>query len=407
MRTARYLVLALTVTLLTAWGLGPTFDASGETPAFHVDQVYYGYGWLRDPDSGLTRSVAYLNLTETAMTNVTDTGHLEAFSQILVRFSAPRNASGSENGSGLVLLFSYYTAAQCLGLNATTCPLGENQTAIAHDTFSLEIRRILEFRDANGDGRYEAGEAVLHEVPFNQASASDVSLGAEGPDGSAVPLPYPGSLHADDVNTTYGAIQPGDGIFEKVRDFRISLGSGPPGNFSVDSYLYLAPDSYKGIPLTPSELKLDFRMANLSYAGNDTRVALELNLTSTQFALTANLTGSSERLLTNASAAEAFFSWGRNATLADGTSGPVRSTIVPHNDTWTSVYLAYPRSPSLLHDPVLGLEGPIISGGASPGPTAPPPSMPPDILAQLLLLTAAAAAILVALLVVLQSRRRR
>ena len=337
MQTERSLVPILAVILLAAWGLSPTVAASGETPAFSVEQVYYGYGWVRDPVSGLNRSVAYLNLTETADTNVTDTGHLESFSQIFVRFSAPRNESGSGNEPGLVLLFSYYTDAQCVGLNTTDCPLGENQTAIAHDTFSLEIRRLLEFQDENGDGRYETGEAIVRELPLNQASASYLSLQAQGADGSAVALPYPGGYSAEDANTTYGAIQPGDGIFKNVRDFRISVGSGSPANFSVDAYLFLAPGDYKGIPLTPSELKLDFQMSNLSYTANGTRTALELNLTSTQFALLANLTGSSERLLTNASAAEAFISWGRTAILADRNLGDVRSTIVPHNVTWTTV----------------------------------------------------------------------
>src|SRR2546426_9613000 len=87
--------------------------------------------------------------------------------------------------------------------------------------------------------------------------------------------------------------------------------------------------------------------------------------------VSANESGSSDGVFTNASAAQAFFTWSPNAT-ADGVSSAVRSTVIASNESAT-VYLSYPRATAIYHDPVVGLAyvGQRFSA-APPGPPSTP-----------------------------------
>ena len=109
----------------------------------------------------------------------------------------------------------------------------------------------------------------------------------------------------------------------------------------------------------------------MSFVASDTAAALEFNLTSSHFRFSANESGSSDGVFTNASAAQAFFTWSPNAT-ADGVSSTVRSTVIASNESAT-VYLSYPRATAIYHDPVVGLAyvGQRFSA-APPGPPSTP-----------------------------------
>lgn len=379
-------LVSLTIALLLL-ALGPaTGGRASEDVEYSIEKVFYGYGWAIDPVTGVRRDFAQLNLTESFVRSYPDNGTFESFSQVFVHFSIPVDASGPANGTGLDIRFSYYVDSTCRGLNATTCPLGANQTAISQDVFDLEIHRILEYRDANGNGSYDPGEPVAQEIPLSQPLAPFRHLWAEGENGTPLRVPYLWNQTWESGSLTQGALFQGDAFLALLRDFWIAVGSGVPLNLTVNSFLFLDPTTYKGVPLTPSVLKLDLYMDGIRYAANDTSLALDLRLTSNHFRFSVSDTGTSESVYTNASAAEAFFTWSQNATIDNGVSAPVGSTILRDDSNSTTVYLSYPRASVVAHDPVLGFrmkEAPMSPPGSNPPAAGLPPDVPVAMIALL------------------------
>ena len=347
---------------------------------YTVEKIYYGQGWATDSGPGVRRLLALLNLTEGHVQSYLDGGTFSAFTQLLVDFSIPATADGSTEGPALQIRFSYYVDARCIGLNETTCPLGTNTTAVEQDVFNLEVRRILEYRDADANGSYDSGETVVREVLLAQPQAPFIRLQAFAGNGSQLDLPYLWNVTSDSVNLTQGALFAGDPLLDALSHFQISVGNVVPVNLTLDSLLFLKPTLYKGVPLTPSELKLDFSLEVPDYVANDTALALELGLTSDHFRLAVNRTGATEGVYASAGAAAAFFSWNANATLDGARSAAVGSTIAERNETSQTVYLAYPRATSILHDPLLGLAlyraQPSAPEGSAPPTHGSPPAEP-------------------------------
>ena len=349
--------------------------ASSSTPLtsngeenYTIEKIFYGQGWLADSTTGVRRLVALLNLSEGYTRSYPGNGTFSAFTQAFIEFSIPGAADGPAGGPALQIRFSYYVSANCFQLNATACPLGSNTTAIRQDVFTLEILRILEYRDSNGNGSFEPGEPVAREVPLANPQAPFVRLWPFATNGSAMDLPYLWNVSSDTENVTMGALFAGDPLLDQLSHFWISVGNGVPVNLTLDSFLFLKPTTYKGIPLTPSELKLDLLLGVPSYAANDTAPALELSLTSDHFRLALNATNITEGVYASSGAAAAFFTWSGNATLDNGRSGAVGSTVGAKNETWETLYLAYPRATVIRHDPVLGL----ALAGTMPAPLAGP-----------------------------------
>lgn len=319
-----------------------------------MEKVYYGHGWRLDSETGVRRQLALLNLTEGYEELYPDEGLYSSFTQLFVEFSLPANAGGPQNGTGLLIRFSYYVTALCFELNESACPLGSNRSATSQDVLDLEVRRILEYRDEDGNGSYEPGEPVLREVSLAQPESSFVALRTHRIDGRSLALPYDRNASWVEGDLTQGALFAGDPLLDELSYFRIAVGNGVPLNLTLDSYLFLQPTSYQGIPLTPSQLKLDIHMEGISYVEDDTALALELALSSTQYRVSDNATGSSRSVYTSSEAAEAFFAWNGSAAV-DGEMGTVGSTLVATNDSAATLYLAYPRGERIAHDPVLGL----------------------------------------------------
>ncbi len=335
---------------------------------YSMEKVYYGYGWRLDPATGIRRQLVLLNLTEGYEESYPSGGLFSTFTQLFIEFSLPMNASGPEDGPGLLIRLSYHVAAICFQLSETTCPLGANLSATSQDVFELELRRILEYRDEDGSGSYDPGEPTVREVSLSQPEFPFAAISASGVNGSDIALPYDRNISWEAGNITQGALFAGDPLLDELFNFRIAVGIGSPLNLTLDSFLFLQPTAYKGIPLTPSQLKLDINLGGISYIESDTSLALELMLRSTQHRFLANATGSSETVYTSSAAAEAFFTWSVNATV-DGQTGRVGSTLLATNDSAITLYLAYPRGELITHDPVLGLSPP--SSGTPADATSP------------------------------------
>jgi hypothetical protein len=369
--------------------------------AYAVEKVFYGVGWTTDPATGVRRLIALLNLTETYEETYPPDGLFSAATQLYVEFSLPTNASGPSDALGLRIRLSYYVGANCHGLNESVCPLGENRTAITRDVFDLEARRILEYRDDDGNGTYDPGEPVFREVSLARPESPFAALWPADRNGSAMTLPFDRNVSWEAGRLTQGALMAGDPLLAELGRFRIAVGVATPINLTLNAFLFFEPTTYKGIPLTPSQLKLDLLIGGVTYVANDTALALELGLTSTHGRFRHNTTGASERLYTSSAAAEAFFTWSTNATV-DGRTAPVGSTVLAANESARIVYLSYPRGRFIAHDPVLGLSS-ETGGVASPPPE---PETPQGTVLWAILLPGFLAAATVAVILFWARRRR-
>ncbi len=321
---------------------------------YSIEKIFYGFGWKSELETGLGRRIALLNLTEGFEESYPGGGLYSTFKQLFVEFSSPIYESGPEEGSGLRIRLSYYVDALCYQLNESVCPLGILESATSQDIFDFEVRRILEFRDGDDNGTYDPGETVVQEVLLAQPILPFVDIEPFGVNWSQVEVSFNWNRSWEAGNITQGAIFAGDPLLEELWGFRITMGTGIPMNLTVDSFLFLQPSIYLGIPLTPSELKLDIHINNISYVEEETSLALEVVLSSSQYRFQSNSTGTSETLATSSAAAEAFFSWNSTATV-DGEIRAVGSKIVPSGEAVVSLYLTYPRGESITHDPVLGV----------------------------------------------------
>jgi hypothetical protein len=367
---------------------------------YSIEKIFYGIGWIVDPKAELRRHFAILNLTQFHEVPYPENGTFETFSQVRVAFSLPSDASGPAVGTGLQIVLSYYVSAACYRIDRDLCPLGANTTAISEDVMELEIHRVLEFRDADRDGRYETGEPIVREVPLAQPLAPFASISPFGVNSSSLAVPFNWNVSDPRFNLTQGALFAGDPLLDELFGFRIAIGNGAPVNLTVNSYMFLEPTDYKGIPLTPSQLKLDILLDGVEYVAEDTAPALEMSLTSTHYRMESNATSSSSSLYTSSEAAIAFFTWGSSATV-DGTASAVGSTVIDANETTKTVFLSYPRGRTILHDPVLGL--------SPPAPSDRPPRGPEDpvILGLVLLGPLAAAVVLGSILLLRRTRKAR
>lgn len=397
----RRVASVLSTILLSGAVLLTSLPSAHAQADYKIEKVFYGFGWRTDSETGLDRNIALLNLTEGFEETYPGDGLYSTFKQLFVEFSTPTNESGPEAGPGLGLRFSYHLNALCHNLSGETCPLGDLQSASSQDTFHLEVRRILEFVDGDGNGTYDPGETVVQQVHLAQAIRPFVEFEAYGPDWLPIDVPFNWNQSWEAGNLTQGALSAEDPLLEEVWGFRVTVGAEAPINFTMESFLFLQPSVYRGIPLTPSELKLDISMRDISYAQEGTVLALELGLSSSQYRFQANSTGTAGSLLTPSTAAEAYFRWNATATV-DGETGTVGSTVVPSNESAVVLYLAYPRGESIVHDPVLGVVG---KGEVIPMP--PNGEGPPSLaLWQIGLISTVAVAMVVATFALLRRRLR-
>ena len=359
----RAAAVAVGFAILIAIG-SPQSAAALEPAAYAIEKIFYGSGWSTDPAWGNRRQLALLNLTLESSSAYPDNGSFERFSQIFVEFSIPADATGPANGPGLRIRFSYYVSAQCVGLDASSCPIGPNTTATSQDVLELEIQRLLEFHDLDGEGAYDPGEPIARAISYARPESPFAALFPFGDSFTHLVLPFAWNVTGPGTSIALGALFANDTLLDALNGFRITVGDGTPVNLTLDAYLFPRPSTYKGIPLTPDRLKLDLYIGHHSgFAENGTSIALEMRLTSTQHAWSSTSNASAESLSTSSAAASAFFSWDSNATV-DGASAGVRSTIVSPNENETLVYLAYPRGEVIWHDPVLGL-GPASEGASA------------------------------------------
>src|SRR3989454_12460632 len=116
----------------------------------------------------------------------------------------------------------------CIHLDTPTCPLGSNDTAVVQDTFDLEVRRIIEYRDADGSGGYEPGDPIVNAISLAQPESPHIRAWPSAFDGSMMDLPYDWSTITNETQLSVGALFAGDPLLDPLSPLRIPPRAGAP-----------------------------------------------------------------------------------------------------------------------------------------------------------------------------------
>lgn len=251
----------------------------------------------------------------------------------------------------------------------------ENATSEAEAELEVQLHQLVEYEDANGDGRYDAGDEV--------ASAYKVANGSENVTGvnngtlewDALSSRNETTASGDDVTVIHGEARiPVDDPLADVLD---RLGQGENRTFAVDIYVTDRPVTVDGMTVQPMEVKIDWRVTNYPYTKNGTALALvaetssesEIELEDDAEASRAAVSRTLEGIQVDVA-----FSWNDEATV-DGETTTVQTTTLSEEtesesedgeaETETERLLAfsYERGDEIVHDPTLGARTASVDGG--------------------------------------------
>ncbi|MGM0510663.1 MAG: hypothetical protein ACQESD_06000 [Thermoplasmatota archaeon] len=202
-------------------------------------------------------------------------------------------------------------------------------------SFQLIFKKLFEFHDNNGNGRYDEGEEIISEYVFKGSDFGDIQFDEDH------------EIYDFQTNT-------------KDSVFKIRVRGG--GEFmEVD-----------GNTLNPYESKIDFEI-NYGFQSEDSMLGLKMEIKGDHPKEMAKHTFDEEnRWADNESWLRlrhdnysGFFSW-QNRAQSGGKDIPVNATfisesavddigsVVPVNDV---LYLSYPQSSQIVHDPKIGVVG--------------------------------------------------
>lgn len=235
----------------------------------------------------------------------------------------------------------------------------------------LTVVGLVEFLDANGDGRLGLGEQVVQELQVDDLAFSPPVRTEEGT----------GHL----ITVAYSS-----------------------GNLGLELRFHVVQNATQigTVRVVPTEVKFDVIVTDFPYQDQDGLLALIVGL-ETETEAQANFTGGLNELRAVAESYAGFFRWDGNATV-DGTLLPVRHTVLQTEredgglaefEVETEVALAYGRGQEIVHDPSVGVARllPPPSSGPVDGPI-------PGLNVWIYAVTAGVAFVLVLLSVALRRR---
>lgn len=223
----------------------------------------------------------------------------------------------------------------------------DGSTGELESKIKVELFDLIEWRDTNGNGRYDpniSGEMVqkigLGDLVSQSLTTAPVAL--EGISGvsvvgvSAAPAKYP--------------------------SLQMTLKLHMFGEFLKLS----------GTSLEPTAMKFDVGINGFPFQRDDTALALYAKVTMVAEEETEVNGEGQEAIGAHVGKYVSFFSWGTTVTV-DGQPKPVGQTIQKHeqkaergeSELVSEIYLQYPRGAAILHDPKLGVKSTGTSGGCT------------------------------------------
>lgn len=202
-------------------------------------------------------------------------------------------------------------------------------------SFQLIFQKLFEFQDSNNNGRYDEGENIISEYVFRGSDFEDIEFTEEENS-------Y--KFHAQTVDSVFKIDVTGGGKFMDMN----------------------------GSTLNPYESKIDFTI-NYDFESNDSMLGLKMGLKSDHPKEMGKHTFDEENqwaedeswLQLKNDNYSGFFSW-QNRAQGNGKDIPVNATFISESavDEFGSVqavddvlYLSYPRSSEIVHDPKVGVVG--------------------------------------------------
>jgi hypothetical protein len=193
----------------------------------------------------------------------------------------------------------------------------------------VELERVFEFRDENGDGRFDAGDDVREEYDQGELELVDI----------APVQTESGGVEGWEVTALYDFVDfPGSTLAFRVTAF---------GNLTT----------FQGLQQRPVDLKLDLVFVAFPYTEGDTLPGIELKLESEAHEQ-PEISGTSASF--TAGNLTAVFSW-KTVAEVDGVETDVGTTVVElpaeadePNERVFSVTYAYARGADITHDPTFG-----------------------------------------------------
>jgi hypothetical protein len=189
----------------------------------------------------------------------------------------------------------------------------------------LSVQKLVEYNDTNHDGLFTPGNDTQLQV-VNFASLDWTLSTAQITKANVTG--YNISMSASDRGATYT-------IIAQVFNTGVTLSNG--------------------IPVSPSEVKVDFGFANFPWNGTASRLALFSLFGGVSNSFTATKTDNSTDVVKYKNAFS-YFTWNKNATV-DGNPVTVTSTS-KGNGALQEVQLNYPHGTNIVHDPIIG----VLSG---------------------------------------------
>jgi len=203
--------------------------------------------------------------------------------------------------------------------------------------FEVEFDELVEYLDVNGNGVYD--DSVDTDI-------QTVELVSFEPLVYTVETTPDGPVHIIDVLTT-------DGMFG-ARVYAV-------GDFT----------EINGSTIAPTQVKIDVMIMSFNFTDPASQLALKVELSSEVETSFDDSTEDEEDgravseaemdvLLTDVTG---FFSWKESAEI-DGVTHLVNSSIHEVTATETEIYLNYPQGDEIIHDPKIGFENLLLTGGS-------------------------------------------
>lgn len=219
--------------------------------------------------------------------------------------------------------------------------------AIEEVEMRVTFHRVLEFRDVDGDGAFNPlDDEIVQQFLIEDLTVVNLATS---------PFEVEGKT-GHQVTVDYALSETGDGRFGLV--FWVF------GQFAF----------VNGVPVGPSEAKIDIHIEDFPFQEDGSAVAVDLRI-KTEFEVeTEGIT--LEEIVARGEEFAAFFRWSPEATVDDVTQ-PVSATVVRQRmeaeleggdgefEDHTRLFLAYGRGDVIIHDPtvgVLALPLPFIEG---------------------------------------------